>query len=63
MGCIIDPYIHYPPILLTNQNFFAVDSVVVFGTLLVLIFLSVVTWSIALFKLWRQVQDRKRNRI
>lgn len=44
-----------------NSNFFAVDSVVVLGTLLVLIFLSVVTWSIALFKLWRQVRDRKRN--
>jgi len=44
------------------NDFFSVDSSVVFGTLLVLIFLSVVTWSIALFKLWRQVQDRKRNR-
>lgn len=44
------------------KELFSVGSPIVAGTLLALIFLSVVTWSIALFKLWRQVQDRKRNR-
>lgn len=44
------------------NNFFSVNSTIVMGTLLVLVLLSVVTWSIALFKLWRQVQDGKRNR-
>ena len=40
----------------------SINSPIVAGTLLLLIFLSVVTWSIALLKLWRQVQDGKRNR-
>ena len=44
------------------SNLFSVDSPIVAGTLLALIFLSVVTWSIALFKLWRHVQDGKLNR-
>lgn len=44
------------------NNLFSVSSPIVAGTLLVLIFLSVVTWSIALFKLWRQVQNGRRNR-
>lgn len=44
------------------NNLFSVNSPIVAGTLLALIFLSVATWSIALFKLWRQVQDGKRNR-
>ncbi|MBI5435840.1 MAG: MotA/TolQ/ExbB proton channel family protein [Nitrosomonadales bacterium] len=44
------------------NNLFSVDSPIVAGTLLALIFLSVVTWSIALFKLWRHVQDGKHNR-
>jgi len=44
------------------NNLFSVDSPIVAGTLLALIFLSVVTWSIALFKLWRHVQGGKRNR-
>ena len=38
-----------------------VDSPVVTGTLLVLVLMSVVTWSIALLKLWRQVRDNRRN--
>jgi biopolymer transport protein ExbB len=41
----------------------SVDSPVVAGTLWVLILLSVVTWSIALYKLWRQMKDGKRNRV
>jgi len=45
------------------NNLFSVNSPIVSGTLLVLILLSVATWSIALFKLWRQVQDRKRNHV
>ena len=44
------------------NNFFSVGSPIVAGTLLALIFLSVVTWSIALFKLWKQLQDGKRKR-
>jgi biopolymer transport protein ExbB len=44
------------------SNFFAINSPVVFVTLLLLIFLSVVTWSIALFKLWKQWQTKKQNR-
>lgn len=43
------------------NELFSIDSPVVAGTLLLLLFLSVVTWSIALFKLWRQAQDRKCN--
>ncbi len=44
------------------SGFFSIDSPIVSGTLLLLILLSVVTWSIALFKLWRQIQDGKCNR-
>ncbi|MEI7456902.1 MAG: MotA/TolQ/ExbB proton channel family protein [Nitrosomonadales bacterium] len=44
------------------SNLFSVNSPIVAGTLLLLILLSVATWSIALFKLWKQTQDRKRNR-
>ncbi len=43
------------------NNFFTVGSPIVFGTLILLIVLSVVTWSIALFKLWRHVRDSRRN--
>lgn len=43
------------------NDLFSVGSPVVVGTLLALIFLSVVTWSIALFKLWKQIQDGKRK--
>jgi len=45
------------------NNFLSVDSPVVACTLLVLVLLSMVTWSMALFKLWRGFQDNKRNRI
>jgi biopolymer transport protein ExbB len=45
------------------NNLFSVDSSVVAATLLLLIFLSVVTWSIALLKLWRQVRSDKSNRV
>jgi len=44
------------------SNFFSVNSPIVAGTLLVLVILSMATWSIALFKLWRGLQDGKRNR-
>lgn len=44
------------------SNLFSVNSPVVVGTLLLLILLSVATWSIALFKLWKQTKDRKHNR-
>jgi len=43
------------------NNLFSVNSTIVMGTLLVLVLMSVLTWSIALLKLWRQVQDGKRN--
>jgi len=43
------------------KDLFSVGSPVVVGTLLALIFLSVVTWSIAFFKLWKQIQDGKRK--
>ena len=44
------------------MNFFSIGSPIVAATLLALIFLSVMTWSIALFKLWKQLQDGKRKR-
>ncbi len=43
------------------NNFFSIESPVVSGTLVLLILLSLATWSIALLKLWRQMQDKKRN--
>ena len=45
------------------NTLFSVNSPIVFGTLLLLVLLSVVTWSIALLKLRRQVQDKKLNRV
>ncbi|MDH4285072.1 MAG: MotA/TolQ/ExbB proton channel family protein [Gallionellaceae bacterium] len=45
------------------NDIFSTGSPVVAATLLVLILLSVVTWSIALFKLWKQMQDSKRRRV
>ncbi len=45
------------------SGFFNVDSAVVAGTLLLLVLLSVATWSIALLKLWRQIRDHKDNEI
>ena len=38
------------------SNLFAINSVVVYATLILLIILSIVTWSIALFKAWKMVQ-------
>ncbi len=43
------------------NNLLNIGSPIVAGTLVLLIFLSVATWSIALFKFWRQMRDRKRN--
>ncbi|MEO8332452.1 MAG: MotA/TolQ/ExbB proton channel family protein [Gallionella sp.] len=44
------------------NNLFSVGSPIVAATLLVLIVLSVATWSIAVLKLWRWLRDSKRNR-
>jgi len=44
------------------NTFFSVNSSIVAATLALLVLLSIVTWSIALLKLWRQIQDRKLNR-
>ncbi len=43
------------------NNLFSIDSPIVSGTLLVLLLMSVATWSVALLKLWRQWQDKKCN--
>lgn len=44
------------------SNLFSVGSPIVAATLLLLIFLSIATWSIAFFKVWKQVQVGKLNR-
>jgi biopolymer transport protein ExbB len=44
------------------SDFFAINSVVVFVTLILLIILSIVTWSIALFKTWKQFQAKKQDK-
>jgi biopolymer transport protein ExbB len=44
------------------NELFAVNSPIVAGTLLLLLLLSMVTWSIAMLKFWRQLQDNRRNR-
>jgi len=44
------------------NGLFSVNSPIVAGTLFLLALLSVATWSIALFKLWKQVQQGRRNR-
>ena len=44
------------------SNLFAINSVVVYATLILLIILSIVTWSIALFKAWKMVQAKKQDR-
>lgn len=44
------------------NDLFSVDSPVVGATLLLLVFLSVATWSIALLKLRRQLKSDKSNR-
>ena len=44
------------------NNLFSVNSTVVTLTLLALLLLSVVTWSIGLYKLWRLFQGARQNR-
>jgi biopolymer transport protein ExbB len=44
------------------NSLFSINSPIVSSTLAVLILLSVVTWSIALFKLWKQWQARQHDR-
>jgi biopolymer transport protein ExbB len=44
------------------NELFSVNSPIVFATLVLLILLSIATWSIALFKLWKQWQARKDDR-
>ncbi|MBI5007150.1 MAG: MotA/TolQ/ExbB proton channel family protein [Nitrosomonadales bacterium] len=43
------------------NDLFSVNSPIVTATLLLLILLSIATWSIALFKLWKQWQSRKHD--
>lgn len=43
------------------SNLFFVNSLIVSATLALLVMLSIVTWSIALYKLRRQWQDKQRN--
>ena len=43
-------------------SLFSIGSPIVATTLLVLIMFSVATWSIILFKLWKQIQDGKPKR-
>jgi biopolymer transport protein ExbB len=45
------------------NDLFSVNSPIVSATLLLLILLSVVTWSIALLKLWKQWQAKKYDRV
>jgi biopolymer transport protein ExbB len=44
------------------NDLFSVNSPIVSATLLLLILLSIATWSIALFKLWKQWQAKKHDR-
>ena len=44
------------------SGLFSVGSPVVAATLFLLISLSIATWSIAIFKVWKQVQVGKLNR-
>ena len=43
------------------SNFFSVNSPIVFATLALLILLSIATWSIAIFKAWKQWQTKKHD--
>ena len=45
------------------MNIFSIASPIVAITLLVLIAFSVTTWSIILFKIWKQMQDGKPKRV
>ena len=44
------------------NSFFSANSTIIAGTLLVLVIFSIVTWSVAVFKLWRGLQDSTFNR-
>jgi biopolymer transport protein ExbB len=44
------------------SNLFFINSPIVYATLVLLILLSIATWSIALFKLWKQWQAKKDDR-
>lgn len=44
------------------NDLFSVTSPIVSGTLLLLILLSIATWSIALLKLWKQYESRQHDR-
>ncbi len=44
------------------SNLFSINSPIVYATLVLLILLSIATWSIALFKLWKQWQAKKDDR-
>ena len=44
------------------SNLFSINSPIVYATLVLLIILSVVTWSVTLFKLWKQWQSKKQDR-
>lgn len=41
------------------NNLFSINSPIVYGTLILLIVLSIATWSIALLKFWKQWQSKK----
>ena len=43
------------------SNLFSINSPIVVATLALLLLLSIVTWSIALIKLWKQWQTKKDN--
>lgn len=45
------------------MNIFSINSPVVSLTLLLLLLFSIASWSIILFKLWKQLQDAKPKRI
>lgn len=45
------------------SNLFSINSPIVSATLALLILLSIVTWSIALFKLWKQWQGKNDDRV
>ena len=44
------------------SNLFSINSPIVYMTLIVLVLLSITTWSIALFKLWKQWQLKQHDR-
>ncbi|MGE5758324.1 MAG: MotA/TolQ/ExbB proton channel family protein [Sideroxydans sp.] len=45
------------------SNLFSINSPIVSATLVLLILLSIVTWSIAAFKLWKQWQAKQHDRM